>query len=71
MNLPKHIDFIAYVAEFTFECYFDKYMFFNQHGRDPSHLKQKLADAYNYFQKQQQAIPPPPHHHHNKKLKYA
>ena len=71
MNIPKHIDFIAYVAEFTFESYFDKYMFVKQHGRDRAQIKQKLADAYNYFQKQQNEIPPPPHHHHNKKIKYA
>ena len=60
MNLPKRIDFIAYVAEFTFECYFDKFMFVLQHGRDRAQIKQKLADAYHYFQKQQNEIPPPP-----------
>ena len=71
MHLPNNIDFIAYFAESTFECYFDKYMFLKQHGRDRAQIKNLLADAYNYFQKQQQAIPTPPPCHHHKKLKYA
>lgn len=66
MHLPNNIDFIAYVAESTFECYFDKYMFVKQHGRKRSEIKSMLQKAYNFFKSEQSEIPPPPHHNTTK-----
>ena len=66
MHLPNNIDFIAYVAEFTFECYFDKYMFLLQHGRKRSEIREMLQKAYIFFKSEQSEIPPPPHHNTTK-----
>ena len=67
MHLPNNIDFIAYFAEATFECYFDKYMFLLQHGRKRSEIREMLQKAYIFFKSEQSEIPPPPHHTTTKK----